>query len=270
MDKLIITVAPVGAEVTRESNPNLPLTPREIAEDVFKSWKAGASIAHVHGRDRNGLATQDKEVYAEIIREIKERCPIIVQVSTGGAVGMKPQERIAPVSLSPEMATLTTGTCNFGPDVFMNTLGDVEFFAAEMKNYGVMPEIEVFDMGMIANALALMKKDMIPKKVNFDFVLGVPGALPGTAKFLVTLAEEIPKDCTWTVAGIGRVELPMAVMAIAMGGNVRVGFEDNIYYSKGVLAESNAQLVERVARISREVGRDIATPDEARKILGLK
>jgi 3-keto-5-aminohexanoate cleavage enzyme len=270
MDKLIITVAPVGAEVTRENNPHLPLTPREIAEDVYQCWKAGASIAHIHGRDKAGLATQSKEVYADIIKEIRERCDIIVQVSTGGAVGMKPQERIAPVSLSPEMATLTTGTCNFGPDVFMNTLGDVEFFAQEMKSYGVMPEIEVFDMGMIANALALMKKELVPRKVNFDFVLGVPGALPGTAKFLVTLVGEIPEHCTWTVAGIGKVELPMAAMAITMGGNVRVGFEDNIFYSKGVLAESNAQLVERVVRISRELGREIASPGEARKILALK
>jgi 3-keto-5-aminohexanoate cleavage enzyme len=270
MDKLIITVAPVGAEVTREQNPNLPLTPEEIAEDVFNCWKEGASIAHVHGRDKNGVATQDAEVYRQIIEEIKKRCDIIVQVSTGGAVGMSREVRIAPVSLKPEMATLSTGTCNFGRDVFMNTQDDMEFFATEMKKNGVLPEIEVFDAGMIPNALQLIKKEFVPAKVNFDFVLGVPGAMLGSAKNLVFLSGEIPKNCTWTVAGIGRYELPLAVMAISMGGNVRVGFEDNIFYSKGVVADSNAQLVARISRVAKEVGREVATPDEARKILGIE
>ena len=270
MDKLIITVAAIGAEVTKKDNPALPISPIEIAEEVAKCYKAGASIAHIHARDKGGNPTQSKEVYQEIITEIKKRCDIIIQVSTGGAVGMTREERIAPVTLSPEMCTLSTGTCNFGPDVFMNTQGDMEFFASEIAKYKVIPEIEVFDYGMIFNAKNLMKKGFIPQKVNFDFVLGVPGALPGTPKALITLVEELPPGCTWTVAGIGRYELPLAMMAIAMGGNVRVGFEDNIYYSKGVLAESNAQLVERIARLSKESGREIANPDEAREILNLK
>ncbi|MDQ7825738.1 MAG: 3-keto-5-aminohexanoate cleavage protein [Candidatus Eremiobacteraeota bacterium] len=270
MEKLIITVAPVGAEVTRNDNPHLPLTPEEIAMEAERCRRAGASIAHIHARDKKGCATQDREVYRQIIDEVKKRTDIIVQVSTGGAVGMKPEERIAPVSLRPEMCTLTTGTCNFGPDVFMNTLPDIEFFCAEIRKYGVLPEMEIFDYGMISNALNLIKKELVPRKVNFDFVLGVPGALMGSAKALVVLSEEVPKDCTWTVAGIGRFELPLAVMAITMGGNVRVGFEDNIYYSKGVPAESNAQLVERIVRIARECGREVATPGEARSILGLK
>lgn len=269
MDKLIITVAGIGAEVTKNDNPALPISPVEIAEEVANCCEAGASIAHIHARDRNGNPTQSKEVYKEIIAEIKKRCNIIIQVSTGGAVGMTREERIAPVTLSPEMCTLSTGTCNFGQDVFMNTQGDMEFFASEIAKYKVTPEIEVFDYGMMFNAKNLMKKDLIPKKVNFDFVLGVPGALPGTPKALITLVEELPPECTWTVAGIGRYELPLSIMAIAMGGNVRVGFEDNIYFSKGVLAESNKQLVERVAKISKESAREIATPDEARKILNL-
>ncbi len=269
MNKLIITVAGIGAEVTRKENPNLPLTPSEIGEEVAKCREAGASVAHIHARDKDGNATQAKEVYAEIIKEIQKRCDIIIQVSTGGAVGMKPEERIAPVTLSPEMCTLSTGTCNFGNDVFMNTAPDIEYFASEIAKYKVMPEIEVFDYGMIFNAKNLMKKNLIPQKVNFDFVLGVPGALPGTPKALITLVEELPQGCTWTVAGIGRYELPLGIMAIAMGGNVRVGFEDNIYYSKGVLATSNAQLVERMAKISKESGREIASPDEARAIFGI-
>lgn len=270
MDKLIITVAPVGAETTREQNPNLPITPLEIAEDIRRAWSAGAALAHIHARKPDGAPTQDREVYREIIERVKERCDIIVQVSTGGAIGMPREERIAPVSLGPEMATLSTGTCNFGRDVFMNTQDDMEFFAEEMKKYGVIPEIEIFDLGMIANARNLIKKEFVPKKVNFDFVLGVPGALSGSAKYLALLQEEIPSGCTWTVAGIGRFELPLSIMAVAMGGNVRVGFEDNTYYSKGVIAESNAQLVERVVRIAREAGREVASPDEARQILGLR
>jgi 3-keto-5-aminohexanoate cleavage enzyme len=270
MDKLIITVAAIGAEVTKTDNPNLPITPDEIAEEVYKAYQAGASVAHIHARKPDGTPTQDKEVYREIINKIKAKCDIIIQVSTGGAVGMNPQERIAPVSLKPEMATLTTGTCNFGPDVFMNTLPDIEIFANEMKNHNVMPEIEVFDFGMINTAHNLMKKGLIPEKVNFDFVMGVPGALPGHSRYLPLLVSEIPPNCTWTVAGIGRFELPLAVMSIAMGGNVRVGFEDNIFYSKGVLAESNAQLVERIVRIAKENSREIANPDEARKIFGIK
>ena len=269
MDKLIITVAPVGAETTKEQNPGLPVTPQEIAEDVYRCWNAGASIAHIHARKPDGTPTQDKEVYREIIEAIRKKCNIIVQVSTGGAIGMTREERIAPVSLKPEMATLSTGTCNFGRDVFMNTQDDMEFFAEEMKKYGVLPEMEIFDMGMMTNAQYLIKKSIVPSKVNFDFVLGVPGALNGAPRNLVTLAGDVSPGCTWTVAGIGKYELPLAVMSIAMGGNVRVGFEDNIFVSKGVLAESNAQLVERVARIAREAQRDIATPDDARKILGL-
>lgn len=270
MDKLIITIAPVGAETTREQNPNLPITPPEIAEDVYRCWKAGASLAHIHARKPDGTPTQDKEVYREIIERIKERCDIIIQVSTGGAIGMTREERIAPVSLKPEMATLSAGTCNFGNDVFMNTQHDMEFFAEEIKKYGVLPELEIFDLSMMANAQYLMKKGFVPSKVNFDFVLGVPGALAGTAKNLTLLAGEVPEGCTWTVAGIGRYELPLSILAIAMGGNVRVGFEDNIFYSKGIAADSNAQLVERVVRIAKEAQREIATPDEARKILGLK
>lgn len=267
MEKLIITVAGIGAEVTRKENPALPLTPIEIGEEIARCREAGAAIAHIHGRDRDGNPSQAKEVYAEIISEVKKRSDVIIQVSTGGAVGMSAQERIAPVTLSPEMCTLSTGTCNFGDDIFVNTQPDMEYFAEEIAKYNVVPEIEVFDLGMIANAKRLMKKGLIPDKLNFDFVLGVPGALLGTPKALITMVEELPAGCTWTVAGIGRYELPLATMAIAMGGNVRVGFEDNIYFTKGVLAQSNAQLVQRVADLAKVYGREIATPDEARAIL---
>ena len=269
MKKLIITAALTGAEVTKNQQPNLPVTPDEIAQAAYECYLAGASIVHVHARDEEGNPTQSYEVYRQIKEKIEAKCNIIVQPSTGGATWHTPEERLQPVELSPEMATLSAGTVNFGPDVFMNSQEYMEKFAKRMLELGVKPEIEVFERGMINNALALVKKGLVKEPLHFDFVLGVPGACPGEVDDLMYMVKSIPANSTWTVAGIGRYETPLAVMAIIMGGNVRVGFEDNVYYSKGVLAESNAQLVERIARISKELGREIATPDEAREILGL-
>ncbi len=270
MEKLIITAALTGAEVTKEIQPALPLTPEEIAADAYECYKAGASIVHIHARDPEGAPTQSLEVYREIKTLIEDKCDVIVQPSTGGAVWHSAEERLQPVELRPEMATLSTGTVNFGPDVFMNTQEYMEKFATRMLELGVKPEIEVFDRGMIQNALNLLKKGLLKAPLHFDFVLGVPGACPGEIEDLVYFKSRIPGDATWTVAGIGRHETPLAAAAIVMGGHVRVGFEDNVYYAKGVLARSNAQLVERIVRIAGELGREVATPDEARAILGLK
>ncbi len=271
MEKLIITVAVTGAEVTKQQQPNLPITPDEIAEDVYRCWEAGASIAHIHARLPDGTPTQSKEVYAEIKRKIREKgCDIIIQFSTGGAVWHKPEERIQCLDAEPEMATLSAGSCNFGDDVFMNSPSFMELLAARMKEKGIKPEIEIFEPGMIENALRLVKKGLLELPLHFDFVLGVPGAITGNIEDLVFLVNKLPEGCTWSVAGIGRYELPLAVHAIVMGGHVRVGFEDNIYYRKGELATSNAQLVERIVRIAHEVGREIATPNEARRILGIR
>jgi len=269
MEKLIITAALTGAEVTRAQQPHLPITPDEIAEEAFKCYEAGASIVHIHARDAEGNPTQDAEVYRQIKEKIAEKCNIIFQPSTGGAVWHTPEQRLQPVDLAPEMATLSCGTCNFGPDVFMNSEEYIEKFAVKMQEMGVKPEIEVFERGMIENAKALVKKGLVKAPLHVDFVLGVPGACPGTPEDLMFMVNQLPEGWTWTVAGIGRSELPLAVMAIILGGHVRVGFEDNVYYSKGRLATSNAELVERIVRIAREMGREVATPDEARKILGL-
>lgn len=270
MEKLIITAALTGAEVTQDIQPNLPITAEEIAIEAEKAYEAGASIVHVHAREDDGSPTQDKEFYKEIKEKIEARCPVIFQPSTGGATWHTAEERLQPVELSPEMATLSTGTCNFGEDVFMNTQEYMIKFAKKMQEKGVKPEIEVFEAGMIANAQYLVKKGLIDTPLHFDFVLGVPGAMPASARNLVYMADTVPAGSTWTVAGIGRHETPLAMMAIAMGGHVRVGFEDNIYYKKGELAESNAQLVERIARLAAEAGREVATPDEAREILNIK
>lgn len=269
MQKLIITAALTGAEVTKEEQPNLPVTPDEIAEAAYEAYKAGASIVHIHARDKDGNPTQDYEVYKEIMEKIKAKCPIIIQPSTGGAVWHSPEERLQPVELRPEMATLSCGTCNFGPDVFMNSQEYIEKFAKRMKELGVKPEIEVFERGMINNAIMLVKKGLLDEPLHFDFVMGVPGAITGEIRDLLYLVESIPKGSTWTVAGIGRHELSLATVAILLGGHVRVGFEDNIYYRKGELAKSNAQLVERIVRLAHELGREVATPDEAREILGI-
>jgi 3-keto-5-aminohexanoate cleavage enzyme len=269
VEKLIITAAISGAELTKEQHPHLPVTTEEIVKEAIACRDAGASIIHLHVRDEQGMATQDRECFRVAMETIKARTDVIIQPSTGGAVGMTPEERLQPVSLQPEMATLTTGTVNFGDDVFYNPPKEIEQFAAYMLEMGVKPEIEVFDVGMINNALNLAKKGLLKNPLHFDFVMGVPGAIPGTPKNLLHLVDSIPPGSTWTVAGIGRAQLSLGTMAILLGGNVRVGFEDNIYYAKGVLAKSNAELVARIARLAAELGREIATPQEARRILGI-
>ena len=270
MEKLIITAAICGAEVTKENNPNVPYTVEEIGREAESAYKAGASIIHLHVREDDGTPTQDKERFRVCIEEIKRRCPdVIIQPSTGGAVGMSDEERLQPVELLPEMATLDCGTLNFGGDeIFVNTENTIKNFGKVMIEKNVKPEIEVFDKGMIDYAIRFAKKGYILEPMHFDFVLGVQ--MTATARDLAFMVDSIPAGSTWTVAGVGRYEMPMAAMGIAMGGHVRVGFEDNVYLSKGILAKSNGELVEKVVRIAKELGREIATPDEAREILSLK
>ena len=269
LSKLIISAALTGAEVTREQQPNLPITPEEIAQAALEAYEAGASIVHVHARETDGSATQDKEAYRKVMDAVTAKCPVIFQPSTGGATWHTAEERLQPVELNPEMATLSTGTCNFGRDIFSNPQDFYERAARMMLDRGVKPEFEVFEAGMIDNALRLVKDGFVKPPLHFNFVLGVPGAMTGTVRNLSFLVDQIPADATWTVSGIGRYETSLAMVAIAMGGHVRVGFEDNIYYYRGELAKSNAQLVARVARIAKEFGREVASPDEAREILGL-
>ncbi|MFZ5649098.1 MAG: 3-keto-5-aminohexanoate cleavage protein [Bacillota bacterium] len=269
MKPLIITAAIVGAEVTREQTPYLPLTPGEIAEEAVRCREKGASVIHLHVRDDLGRPTQDRECFRRAIDEIRRRTDVIIQVSTGGSVGMTAEERLQPVFLRPEMASLTTGTVNFGDDVFLNHPRDIEFFARTIMEQGVRPEVEVFDTGMIDSARRLVKKGLLAETLHFNFVLGVPGGMPATAKNLLLLVESIPAGSTWTVSGIGRHQLAMNVLGMAIGGHVRTGLEDNIFYDRGVPARGSWQLVERLARIAGEMGRPAAVPDEARQILGI-
>lgn len=270
-EPVIITAALVGAELTRENTPYLPLTPQEIAVEARAVYEAGAAMVHLHARDANGSPTQNVEDYRKIIEAVRARVPeIIIQVSTGGAVGMTAEERLQPLDLQPEMASLTTGTVNFGEEVFYNDMPMVRTFAKAMQTRGIRPEIEVFDSGMIPAAMRLLKEGLLGEPLHFNFVLGVPGGAAGTIKNLLHMVESIPQGSTWTASGIGAAQLPLATTAILLGGNVRVGLEDNIYYSRGVLSEGNAPLVARAVRLAKELGRVVAAPDEARRILHIK
>lgn len=269
LDKLIITVAPTGSVPTREHTPHLPQTPQEIAETAERCREAGASLVHIHARDAAGNPTLDPEVFARTHAAIRERTDLIVQISTGGRAGTDAEARAAAVrSIRPEMASLTTGSMNFPDRVYANSFSLIEYLAAVLQEAGTKPEMEVFEPGMIANALLLVEKGLVTPPLHFDFVLGSRGSLPATPKNLLFLSESIPPGATWTAAGIARWQLPVAAQAILMGGHVRVGLEDNIYYRRGELA-TNEQLVARVARLAAEFERPVATPDEAREILGL-
>lgn len=271
MEKLIITACICGAEVTKEHNPAVPYTVEEIQREAKSAYDAGASIIHLHVRNDDGKPTQKKERFEACIKAIREACPdAIIQPSTGGAVGMSDDERLEPTLLNPEMATLDCGTCNFGgDDIFVNTENQIKAFGQRMIEHNIKPEVEVFDKGMVDMAIRLQKKGYIKTPMHFDFVMGVNGGISGEARDLEFMVGSIPAGSTWTVAGVGRYEFPMAAMGIIMGGHVRVGFEDNVYLSKGVLAKSNGELVEKVVRLANELGRPVATPAEAREILGL-
>ncbi len=272
MEKLIITAAISGAEVLKEHNPAVPYTVEECVREAKSAYDAGASIIHLHVRHDDGTPTQDKDRFEEVMTAIQTACPdVIIQPSTGGAVGMTDDERLQPIELNPEMATLDCGTLNFGGDeVFMNTENTIKYFGDRMIERGIKPELEVFDKSMIDMALRLHKRGHINLPMHFDFVMGVNGGISGTLRDFVFLRGSIPEDATYTVAGMGRFEMQLAAAAIIDGGHVRVGFEDNVYLSRGVLAKSNGELVEKVVRLAKELGREIASPAEAREILGLK
>lgn len=268
---LIITAAIVGAEVMRERTPYVPYTPDEIATEAVKCREAGAAMVHVHGRLNDGTPTQSREIFSKILEGIRAQSDILVQFSTGGAVGMGVEERIEALDLCPDMATLTTGTVNFGEDIFANDLNTIRTIAKRLQDLQITPEIEIFDTGMVDTALRLLNKEgLLDAPLHFDFVLGVPGGMGASARNLEFLVEMLPEGSTWSVAGIGRHELPLAYQAVEMGGHVRVGLEDNVYLSKGVLAKGSWELVEKVAEYAREQGRPLATPSDASKLLGTK
>jgi len=274
MKPLIITAAITGAETRRADQPNLPITPQEQAQAAKDCFEQGARVVHLHVRNDDGSPTQSLERFAESITAIRTAVPeMIIQISTGGAVGEPFERRLAPLSLKPDMGTLNAGTLNFGDDIFVNHPLDIIKLAEAFKDYSVVPEVEVYESGMIDVVAKLVNKGIITHTpLHMQFVLGVPGGMNGSPKNLMYmidhLKEQIP-TATWAVAGIGRWHIPASMVALVTGGHIRVGFEDNIFYHKGIVAESNAQLVARIARIASEVGRPLATPEQAREILAL-
>lgn len=270
MDPLVVTVAAVGAELTLDDQPNLPVTPELLARDAAECAAAGASIYHLHVRDDEGRPTMSVDRFRAARAAIEQASDLVVQFTTGGAVTDPIEARLAPLDLAPEMATLTTGTVNFGDDVFSNPVPLVTRLYRRMIEQGVTPEYEIFDAGMIATAVRLRAELGAEHHAHFDFVLGVPGALPAWEDALPFLVSHLPEGGTWSATGIGRAHLPVAEQTIALGGHVRTGFEDVVYYAKGVKARSNAQLVERVAEMARSAGREVATPAIAREMLGLR
>ena len=274
MDKLIITAAICGAEVTKEQNPAVPYTVEEIVREAKSAVDAGAAIVHLHVREDDGTPTQSRARFQECEDAIYKACPNVILIpSTGGAVGMTPDERLQSTDTTPipEMATLDCGTCNFGDEIFDNTMPTMRAFGKRMLERGIKPEYECFEMGHLDTILTMARKGEVPgAPMQFNFVLGVPGCPPATPENLAWLVKNIPAGSTWTATGIGRHAFTLAAVAIVMGGNVRVGFEDNLNLAKGVPAKSNGELVAKVVRLANELGRPVATSDEAREILGLK
>ncbi len=272
MEKLIITVGITGSRITRQQTPYIPITPEEIAWSGIEAWRAGASILHIHVRDpKTGLGTQDLSVFKEVVDRIRSETDAILCLTTSGIPGrnLPIGERLQPLSLQPEFVSFDAGSINMGETVFLNPQEFLEALAKATLEKGIRPELEVFEVGMVYTCLKYFERGLLKPSLHFQFVLGTPNGMPATVKSLLHLTEIIPDDSTWSVIGVGPGQLPMAMIAMTMGGHVRVGLEDNIYYSKGVLAKTNAELVERIVRISKEFGREVATPDEARKILGL-
>lgn len=272
MEKLIISACICGAEVTKEQNPAVPYTVEETIAEAKSAYDAGAALIHLHVREDDGTPTQSKDRFQVIVDGIREVCPdVIIQPSTGGAVGMTDLERLQSTEIqpTPEMATLDCGTCNFGGDeVFTNTNTTIINFAKILKERGIKPELEVFDKGMIDLALKTAdRKGLLVHPLHWDFVLGVQMA--ATVTDLVIMANSIPAGSTWTATGIGKTAWDIAAATIALGGHVRVGFEDNLYLEKGVLAKNNGEMVAKAVAIAKLLGRPIATPDEAREILSL-
>jgi 3-keto-5-aminohexanoate cleavage enzyme len=267
VEPVVITVAAVGAELTRADQPNLPLTAEEIAADAAECREAGASIYHLHVRDDSGAPTMDVKTFRRARDAIASATDLIVQFTSGGAVTDTEDARLAPLELRPEMATLTTGTVNFGDEVFLNPMPLVRRFYERMRSLSILPEFEIFDAGMVASADRVVRDEGADHHLHFDLVLGVPGGMPVWSDTIEFLTTKLPEGASWSATGIGRNHLPVTEQALSRGGHVRTGFEDVRYYEPGRLATSNAELIRRVASIARATGREVATPDDARTML---
>jgi uncharacterized protein (DUF849 family) len=276
LPKLIINLAPTGMVPTKADNLQVPLTPEEIAEECYRCYQAGASIFHLHARDQEGAPTYRFEVYRDIISRVRSRCQeAIICVSTSGRMFTSFEERAQVLDLDgeekPDMASLTLGSHNFPRKASLNEPAMIKALAQCMQERGIVPELEIFDLGMIDFAMYLIKKKVLREPFYFNLLLGSLGTLSATPYHLATMARSLPSEATWAGAGIGRFQFYVNTMAITMGGHVRVGLEDNLYlYQEKSQTATNLNLVERLVGVARAIHREIATPWEARKIIGLK
>lgn len=272
-NKVIVTAALTGAVTTKKDNPNLPTQPAEIAKSAIDCYEAGASAVHIHVRDDDDSASMRFDKFEEAVSLIRRaKCPVIINLTSSGGQGFSWEERIRPFKeLKPELASFDAGTMNWlNSVVFMNEPKFLELCGREMIEAGVKPEIEVFDIGMLNTAKYYIKQGILQEPAHFQLCLGAPGGMEATTENLLYLVNHLPENCTWSAFGIGRGANEVMMAALALGGNIRVGLEDNVYYNAGQPAESNEQFVLRVKRLAAELGKTIATPDEAREILGLK
>jgi 3-keto-5-aminohexanoate cleavage enzyme len=269
--KLIIACGVTGSRIQKADTPFIPITPEEIAASAIEAVRAGASAIHIHVRDAiTHIGTQDKDLYESVLARIKEEVDPIICLSTSGVPGknIAYHKRLIPLELRPHMVSFDAGSMNFGNDLFLNPPDFLDLLAKNAREFEVKLELECFHPGMVHTCIQMMEAGLIERPMHFQFVLGVRGGAPATVKSLITMVEMIPEDSTWSVIGIGKAQLTMGIHALLMGGHVRVGLEDNIYYRKGELA-TNARLVKRIVNLSRDLGREVATPEEAREILSL-
>jgi uncharacterized protein (DUF849 family) len=297
--KVIITAAITGGVHVPSQSPYLPITPDQIVDECVRAGEAGAAVAHIHVRDpENGRPVPSMELFRDVAERVKQRSDIVLCTTTGGAPGMSHEERVGVVrELSPELASCNMGSMNFSlaplasrikdyqndwekpflerteDNIFANTFKSMRYFLETMNAQETRPELEVYDAGMVNNAAFMVNAGVLKRPIYIQFVLGILGGLPATVENLVLLynqARLLLGEFEWSVAAAGRFQFPIGVAALAMGGNVRVGLEDNVYLNKGQLARSNAEQVAKMVRIVRELSIEPATPDEARHILHLK
>lgn len=270
-DKLIISAAISGNDTPVSASPYIPVTPQQVADECIAAYEAGAAIVHMHARDDEGNGTMDFDRYEQAVNLIRKRnCPVVINITSSGAHDVPHAVRVRPaVGNRAEICSFDAGSMNFGDGLFLNPPDFLEYLAKELQANKIRPEIEVFEAGFIDNALRIAKKGLIDPPYWFQFVLGVPGGMAATVRNLVHLVGSLPEGALWSALGVGRFHMPIMYAAIAMGGHIRVGIEDNIYYRKGQLARSNAEFVARAVRVAGEYGRPIATPDDAREILRL-
>ena len=269
---IVITTAITGSQPRKKDNAALPVTPQEQIESTHEAFEAGSSLVHIHVRDEDENSSSDPELFARVQEGVKQYCPgMIIQFSTGGR-GREADQRGAMMHLKPDMASLATGSVNFPSNIYENPPDLIEGLAASMKEYGVKPEVEVFDAAMLYNAVRLSEAGKIPKPLHVQFVTGIPGAMPTRRKlleFLVDELHELAPDATWSAMGIGRHQFEVNKWTLQMGGHARTGFEDNVKLGKDVLAPNNAALVSLIADVAADYDRFPAGPEEARALLGL-